>query len=341
VPDVTQSVGKGARSPEEAWEIMLTKWAGEGKDIDKDVYTQMTRLAMGDPDNPDPRALHALDHWRNSDYQVLSDGQHAVIWFGAIDGWDNAPFLFCNTGSGWKFDIVHQRRLVVMAEAPKWKVAQGPYPYVALMHNAWQSTGKDLPLSGDDLYRCANDVEIAERMQELQTTLEHKPQDVETIIALARFNVITGRRPNHVRPLLKHAKKLAPERPEPYKYAAIYNVNSFLQYETALKDIEHYIARRPDDAFGYNVKGFLLYRLGRYADSIDTLEQAVERDPANGYAYALMTRDYVLLYRTASGLAKDRYRKRALTMQHKAISVPAPDPQRLYWLRTWVERRMG
>jgi len=341
VPDATQGVGKGARSPEEAWEIMLTKWAGDGKDIDKAVYTQMTRLAMGDPDDPDPRALRALDHWRNADYQVLRDGEHAVIWFGAVDGWDNAPFLFCNTGGGWQFDIVHQRRLVVMAEAPKWQVAQGPYPYVALMHEAWQSTGKDLPLTGDDLYRCANDAAIAERMRELQAALTQNPEDVEATIALARLNVITGRRPNHVRPLLERAKKLAAERAEPYKYSAIFNVNSVFQYETALRDIEHYIERRPEDAFGYNFKGFLLYRLARYADSIDALEEAVARDPANGYAYALMARDYVLLHRKASGLAKDHYREKALAMQQKAASVPAPDPQRLHWLRTWMQRRMG
>jgi hypothetical protein len=132
LPDAAQGVGKGARSPEEAWEIMLTKWAGAGKDIDKAVYTQMTRLAMGDPDDPDPRALRALDHWRNADYQVLSDGEHAVVWFGAVDGWDNAPFLFCNTGGGWKFDIVHQRRLVVMRGADARGLAvdgQGPATY--------------------------------------------------------------------------------------------------------------------------------------------------------------------------------------------------------------------
>jgi tetratricopeptide (TPR) repeat protein len=341
VPIATQSVGQGAHSPEEAWEIMLAKWAGEGKGIETDVYTQMTRLAMGDPDNPDPRAMRALNHWRNTGYQVLSDGEHAVIWFGAVDGWDNAPFLFCNTGVGWKFDIVHQRRLVVMAEAPKWKVAQGPYPYVALMHEAWQSTGKDLPLTSDDLYRCAEDAAIARRMRGLQTVLTQNPEDVEATIDLARLNVITGRRPNHVQPLLERAKKLAAQRAEPYKYSAIFNVNSFFQYEMAFKDIEHYIERRPNDAFGYSFKGFLLYRLARYADSIDALEEAVALDSANGYAYALMARDYVLLYRKASGIAKERYRKKALAMKQKAASVPAPDTQRLHWLRKWMQRRMS
>ena len=163
---------------------MLAKWAGEGGDIDVDVYTEMTRLAMGDADKPDPRTLKWLDHWRNADYQVLREGDHAVIWFGAIDGWENSPFLFCNTGDGWKFDIVWQRRLVVMAESPKWQVTQGPYPYVALMREAWQSTGKDLPLGPEDLYRCADDAAIAARMAELQEAIERDPDDAAATIEL-------------------------------------------------------------------------------------------------------------------------------------------------------------
>jgi len=339
-PFPSQVLEKGARSPAEAWEIMLLKWSGEGEKIDVDVYTQMTRLAMGDPDNPDSRTLSALDHWRNADYQVLTDGQHAVIWFGAIDGWNNAPFLFCDTGAGWKFDIVHQRRLVVMAEAPKWQVSQGPYPYAALMSAASQSTGKDLPLTGEDLYRCSKDAAIAEKMRDLQTSLTQNPEDIEATIKLARLNVIVGRRPNHVQPLLERAKKMAPARAEPYKYSAIYNVNSFFQYTTALKDIEKYIKRQPDDAFGYNFKGFLYYRIGQYADSIDALEQAIARDSANGYTYALLARDYTLLYKKASALSKDLYRKKALAMQRKAANVPAPDPQRLRWLQLWMQRRL-
>lgn len=340
-PESSQAPGRGASSPEQAWEIMLAKWAGEGREIPMDIYTRMTRIAMGDPNRPDPRTLGALDHWRNAEYQVLNDGDYAVIWFGAIDGWDNAPFLFCNDGSGWKFDIVHQRRLVVMAQAPKWQVSQGPYPYVAKMYKARQSTGKDLPLAGGDLYRCADDQAIADRIAGLQKRLQASPDDAEAVIALLRLKVITGQRPAQIRPLLERVGKLAPERPELHKYSAIFNVNSFFQYETALRDIERYIELRPGDTFGHEVKGFLLYRLGRYRDSIEALEEAVSLDDDSGYAYALMARDYVMLHRKADDLAKPRYRKKALNMSRKAESVTVPDPQRLVWLRSWMKRRLG
>jgi tetratricopeptide (TPR) repeat protein len=337
----SQGSGQGARSPEEAWEIMLAKWSGDGKAIPVDIYTRMTRLAMGDPNNPDPRALNSLDHWRNAEYQILNDGDYAVIWFGAIDGWDNAPFLFCNDGDGWKFDIVHQRRLIVMAQAPKWQVSQGPYPYVARMYKARQSTGKDLPLKRGDLYRCSDDRAIADRMAVLKRKLAESRGDIEAVIELMRLEVITGQRPARIRPLLEQVRKLAPERPELYKYSAIFNVNGFFQYETALKDIERYIELQSGDAFGYEVQGFLLYRLGRYEDSIEALEMAVTLDDNSGYAYALMARDYVMLYRRADNLRKNRYREKAMSMLRKAENVTVTDSQRLKWLRSWMKRRLN
>jgi tetratricopeptide (TPR) repeat protein len=332
--------GRGARSPEEAWKIMLAKWAGEGGNIDLDVYTEMTRLAMGDADKPDPRTLQWLDHWRNADYQVLRKGDHAVIWFGDVDGWENSPFLFCNTGDGWKFDIVWQRRLVVMAESPKWQVAQGPYPYVGLMHEAWQSTGKDLPLGPEDLYRCRQDAAIAERIVELEEAIKRKPADAAATIELLRLSANTNRRPNVVRPLIERSKELAPGSAEPYKYSALYNVTAFFQYRTALTDIERYIRLRPDDPFGHDMEGFLLYRLGKYTDSIDALQRAVEPDPEDGYAYTIMARDYTMLARKAMGLNKERFKDKALAMQRKAKSVALPDGQRLAWLDWWMKRRL-
>ncbi|MGD2055571.1 MAG: TPM domain-containing protein [Gammaproteobacteria bacterium] len=332
--------GSGARSPEEAWQIMLAKWAGEGAGIDVDVYTKMTHLAMGAADQPDPRTLKWVDHWREANYQVLREGEHAVIWFGAMDGWENAPFLFCNTGDGWKFDIVWQRRLVVMAENPRWQVMQGPYPYVALMHEAWQSTGKDLPLGDEDLYRCADDEAIAARMAALQSTLEHNPEDAAATLELMRLDVNTNQRPNVVRPLIERARKLAPDSSEPFKYSALYNITAFFQYRTALDDIEHYIALRPDDTFGHDVKGFLFYRLGRYTDSVGALERAVELNPDDGYAYALMARDYALLARKATGLSKQHYRDKALAMQERARLVPLPNLQRQAWLESWLKKRI-
>jgi Zn-dependent protease with chaperone function len=291
--------GKGARSPEEAWSIMLTKWAGKGASLQVDVYTEMTKLAMGDPDQPDPRTRRSVGHWANADYQIRQDGDHAVIWFGNIKGWNNAPFLFCRTPTGWKFDIVHQRRLVVMGQSPDWMIARGNYPYVELLSDAPQSDGKDLPLPPEDRYSCDRDAELARRLRELETARQRSADDVDTLLALAQLNVITGRRPAHVHPLLVRLKKLAPNNPEVYKYAAIYNVNSFFQYETALADMLAYVKLRPGDAFGHSFIGFLHYQLGDHRASVESLRRALAIAPNDAYANAWLARNLTLLSRHA------------------------------------------
>jgi tetratricopeptide (TPR) repeat protein len=341
-PEMTSHApADGAKTPQDAWRIMLTKWAGKGADIKADIYTEMTKLAMGDQNRPEKRTLAALQQWQDAEYQVLSDDSHAVIYFGNRKGWNNAPFLFCKTPAGWKFDIVHQRRLVVMGSNPDWKVEQGNYPYVKLLDQAPQSTGKDLPLEPSDLYTCARDMEIAAEMRTLQQRLATSPDNFATVMALARLNIISGRRPNHVTLLIKRAKKLDPESALPYKYSAIYNVNSFFQYQTALQDIETYIEKQPEDAFGYNVKGFLHYRLGNYRKSIDALQQALEYSADNVYSYALMSRDYALLYSKANSLDPRRggYRKQALAMLHQAETATPQDTARVSRLKHWLQGR--
>jgi cytochrome c-type biogenesis protein CcmH/NrfG len=339
--DMMPVPSRGARSPQEAWDVMLAKWAGKGADIDIDVYTEMTKLAMGDPDRPDPRTRRSVQHWLNADYEVLQDGQQAVIWFGNIDGWNNAPFLFCWTATGWKFDIVHQRRLVVMGENPSWMIEQGDYPYVALLDGAPQSTGKDLPLSPEDRYSCQNDAELAQQIKELEQARQQSPDDIEVLTALARLNVITGRRPTHVKPLLARLGQLTPNNPDVYKYAAMYNVNSFFQYETALEQMRTYVKLRPRDAFGHSFIGFLHYRLGQYEASIEALRRAVAIAPDNGYTYALLARDHALLYQNAkSGSSRNRHREQSLAMLRNAASASAPNAERVARLEGWLERRL-
>ena len=331
----------GAKTPREAWRIMLTKWAGKGTDIKADIYTEMTKLAMGDQNRPEARTRAALPQWQDAEVQVLSDDAHAVIYFGNRKGWNNAPFLFCKTPGGWKFDIVHQRRLIVMGSNPDWMVEQGNYPYVDLLDQVPHSTGKDLPLKPPDLYTCAQDREIAAEMHALQRRLETGPENFATVMALARLNIISGRRPSHVTPLIKRAKQLDPDSALPYKYSAIFNVNSFFQYETALQDIETYIEKQPEDVFGYNVRGFLHYRLGNYRKSIDALQQALELGADNVYALALMSRDYALLYSKANRLDPRRagYRKQALAMLQQAETAPTQDIARVERLKRWLQGR--
>jgi tetratricopeptide (TPR) repeat protein len=338
---VTAGPRKGAASPQEAWNVMLAKWAGRGGDIDVDVYTEITKLEMGDPDEKDSRIRRSVDHWRSAKHQVREDAEHAVLWFGSIEGWDNAPFLFCRTGKGWKFDVVHQRLLVVMGESPRWMIEQGDYPYVELLPEAPQSTRKDLPLPAADRYSCLDDVELARQIGELEKARERSPDDIGVLTALARLNVITARRPTHVKPLLERLKKLAPNQADVYKYAAIYDVQSFFQYETALTEMRAYVKLRPEDAFGHNFIGFLHHQLGDNEASIESLERAVEISPDNVYAYSLLARDHALLASSArSDSSRRRHREQAFAMLRRAEASPTPSPARVERLRKWLDGKL-
>jgi len=333
--------GHGARTPADAWEIMLQKWGGNGTALAPDIYTEMTKMAMGDQNQPDRRTLAELQHWMQADYQVLQDRNHAIIFFGNKKGWNNAPFLFCNTGDGWKFDIVYQRRLVVMGPNPSWKVEQGNHPYAGLINRMPQSTGKDIPMRTEDWYACEQDRPMAEEIQALERHPDSRPEDYPDLIKLARLNVITGRRPNHVMPLLKHAKSLNPSDPTAWMYAAVYNVNTFFQYETALRDIRTYIDLAPNDYLGHDFLGFLHYRLGEYQQSIKALKDSVHLNSNNVYAYCLLARNYALLYRDANRLNPRRaaYKDQVFEMLAKAETNATTDPIRVAWLKSWLNQR--
>ncbi len=93
--------------------------------------------------------------------------------------------------------------VVVMGEAPTCRSCRAPFPYVALMDRARQSTGNDLPLSEGDLYRCENDAAIAARTAALQALVKQDPNNPAAALELVRLQVITDSAPNQVRPLAK------------------------------------------------------------------------------------------------------------------------------------------
>lgn len=88
------------------------------------------------------------------------------------------------------------------------------------------------------------------------------------------------------------------------------------------------------------MKGFMLYRLGKYRDSIDALEQAVELNPDDGYADVLMARDYTMLARKAAVLSRGHYWERALEMRQKAVGVSIRNARRLVWLDRCLRRML-
>lgn len=335
------SVGEaGAATPDDAWQSMLRQWAGKPRAREPDIYSAMTRLAMGDPKHPDPRVIQALAHWQQADYEVLQDDDHALIWFGQRKGWDNAPFLFCRGATGWQFDIVHQRILVVMGSAPDWYVVAGDYPYLNLLPAVSLSSRKDMPPLPALRYRCSDDSAILSQMEQLQQRLERALNDPASLLELLRLRISTAQRPNFVQPLLQRLLALESVPPEALQYAAVYQVNAFLQYRTALDFAERYSTQRPEDSWGYNMQGFLHYRLSQFEQALQAHRRALALEPASGYAHAQRARIYTQLYRRGeTQVQRERYRRLAEAALGQAQITGAAGPAAR--LSRWVQARLG
>lgn len=204
-----------------------------------------------------------------------------------------------------------------------------------------QSTGKDLPLSEEDLYRCSDDAASAQRINTLSSRIENGENNYHSIVELLRLNVITGRRPNHVQPLIQRAKALAPQDSLPYKYAAIYYVNTFFQYQTALKEINAYLQYGGDVVFGRNVEGFLHYRLKQYEQSVAALEKVIVTAPDDVYALSLLARVYSLRYPKLNDLDPRRQSFQASARKYlrRAQSTSADDVSRVHRVATWMQSK--
>jgi tetratricopeptide (TPR) repeat protein len=329
-------------TPDEAWQTLIRSWENKVRDPDLGVYTEVTRLAYRDFKNlPDSRYKEDVATYKNKPYEVIRNDTYAVIFFGKKKGWDNAPFLFCRTAAGWQFDIVHQRKYVRMGRNPRWGIERADYPYVDLLSKCPYWMNQDIPREGDDIYRIEDDERLADEIKGLEKAYERHSEDFATVMQLGKLYAITSLSPQKRMSFLKKAKQLNPDSPEPYKYLGIVHLDAFYQFESALKEMEEYVRRRPEDIFGRNYLGYLYYHEKRYKPAIKELNTAVQLRDDNGYAYAKLSRTYAGLYLTASAGDPRRagYRRKAVEMFEAASASDSSTPRRIKWLRRYLFRK--
>jgi tetratricopeptide (TPR) repeat protein len=329
------------KTPEEAWQNLIASWRDKVRDPNLGVYTAATRLAYRDFTNlPDSRYEKDYRTYRKKSYQVIANNKYAVIFFGKKNGWENAPFLFARTDAGWQFDIVYQRKYIRMGRNPKWGIERADYPYIDLLSRCPYFMGQDIPLEDADRYWIEEDVEIARRIVELENQYSSNPDDGFAAMELGRLYTITslGKRGFKV---LKKAKQLDPQNPEPYKYLAILHVDMFYQYEKAISELEEYVSRRPDDVFGRNYLAYLYYKIKRYKKAAAQWEKAQELDLQNGYAACKLVRAYARLYDATPKLSPRRliYERQTQTAFKNAVAILSEDHRRIKWLKRWLKRK--
>jgi tetratricopeptide (TPR) repeat protein len=328
------------RTPAEAWETLLRSWREKARDPNLGVYSAVTRLTYRDYRNlPDSRYEKDVRTYAGKPYEVIEKGDAAVIFFGAREGWDNAPFLFCRTREGWQCDIVHQRKYIRMGKDPAWGVERGDHPYIGLLEKCPYFQGQDIPLEAPDVYRIAEDGSMAERILAAEARLQEAPADPAALMELGRLYTIVSMGQKAL-PLLKKAKTVDPAAALPYKYLAILHVDMFYQYEQAIQELTEYVARRPEDVFGRNYLGYLHYQMRRYPEAVDQLRKALALRADNCYALCMLSRAYGQMALAAWRIDPRRpwYRKSSLEMLQKAAAVETPNPRRVAWLKDWLKR---
>ena len=329
-------------TPDEAWQTLIRSWENKARDPDLGVYTEITRLAYRDFKNlPDSRYEEDVATYKNKPYEVIGNDSYAVIFFGKKKGWENAPFLFCHTAAGWQFDIVHQRKFVRMGRNPHWGIERADHPYVDLLVKCPFWMNQDIPREGDDIYRIEDDHLLAGEIRRLEKACESHPEDFATVMQLGKLYTITSLSPKKRISLLKKAKELNPDSPEPYKYLGIAHLDAFYQFESAIKEMEVYVSRKPEDVFGHNYLGYLYYHEKGYKAAIQELNSAVQLRADNCYAYAKLSRIYADLYLAASALdpRREGYRRKAVEMFEKASATDSTDPRRVKWLQWYLFRK--
>ena len=328
------------RTPEEAWQTMIKRWRDKERDPYVGIFSPLTRLAYRDFTNmPDSRYEKEYRAYAGKPFEIRQEGDYAVVYFGKHKGWENAPLLLCRTNEGWQIDIVHQRRFVRMGPAPSWGVEFSEHPHMALLMDTFRFNGQDIPLEGDDLYTIYRDAELANQILKAEAEYQAAPTDFETVMNLGRLYTIVSISRKGLK-MLKQAKKLDPADPRPYKYLAIAHVNAHYQYKSALIELETYIEKEPQDHFGYNFMGYIIYRQKKYADAIDAFEKALALKPMNCYAHFYLAYAYAWRYNQVVKLDPRRkhYQRRFRYHAGRTRTFKDTHPIRVKRLENWLDK---
>ncbi len=337
--DVNRDYPAG-ETPEEAWHTMIRRWKDKVRDPYLQVFTPLARLAYRDFTNMgDAHFEKEYRTYANKEYEILINGDYAVVYFGKKEGWSNAPFLLCRTHEGWQFDLVHQRRFIRMGPSPSWGVEFSEYPHMGLLMDSFQFKGQDIPLEGEDLYTIQRDAVLANQILSNEAMYQDNHDDFEITMELGRLYTLVSMSRKGIK-LLRKAQKMDPDDPRSYKYLAIGHVNGHYQYDTALKALEGYLERRPQDAFGYNFMGYIYYRKKAYAKAVDAFEKALSFNQDSCYPHFYLAYTYAWLYSQAHKLDPRRKSYKQSFRRHAARTrtFQESDPFRVQMLDRWLAK---
>lgn len=318
-----------AQSPDEAWQTLIQSWRDKNRNPDIGVYTPVTRLIYRAYVNqPNSRFEQDVTSWGSRAYEIIQNGDYAVVFFGNKKGWENAPFLFCRTKEGWQFDMVHQRKIIRMGRAPFWGIERGEHPYITLLSRCPYWMGQDIPRRGEDIYNVADDNSTVQKILALEQQLEKNRNDFATLLKLGKLYTLTSMGQQRL-DLLNKANELEQDHPDVLRNLAIAHVDAHYQYKTALQLMDRYVRLRPEDPFGHFYHGYLLLMEKQWGKAINTLKEGLTREPANIYGLCKLARAY-----HARGERGDQNRAADILAK---LTKMAPDHLRVKWLKRMLQ----
>ena len=317
------------QTPDQAWQTLIQSWRDKNRNPDIGVYTPVTRLIYRAYINqPESRFEQDISTWGGKSYEIIKNDKNAVVFFGNIKGWENAPFLFCKTGEGWQFDMVNQRKIVRMGSAPRWGIERGEHPYIDLLSRCPYWMGQDIPLRDEDRYRVEEDNTTVSRIVALEQQMKQNSDDFRTLLELGVLYTRTSMGQKRIT-LLNEADSLQPDHPDVIRSLAIAHVDAHYQYKTALNLMDRYIALRPQDSFGHFYRGYLQLMNNLPGKAIQSLEKGLSLEPANIYGRCKLARAY-----QARGEKGDH--SRALGILEN-LEMTHPGHLRVSWLKHSLE----
>jgi hypothetical protein len=265
---------KGAETPKKAWEIIVSKWNGEDKYENIDVYTEAAKLIDGDQNSKN----HTwADKFQTMQYEIIRNGDYAIVSFGKKKGHRYSPVLLMRTPEpeGWKIDFAGQRKYVVSGGDNGWSLEVADHPYAEIATYGWTSSKKDFP-PGYGKYNAETDRKMAERYRNLSKEIKKDPENFEISLELGALGTEMALTAGETLPFLQRAMRLDPDNPEPHKYMAIRLIEDKLDYDGAFPEIASYINKGGDWVFGYNFLGFVYMQKKFYDKAIKAFDISLE-----------------------------------------------------------------
>lgn len=324
---------------DDAWKTLALFIKYKPDSCDYDIFTDSGKIILKSIQNSISTLINHNDNsiYKDANYKTIVRGNYALIIPETDSQKINIPFLFCKTSQGWKFDVVHQKKLIRFDTEGNYGIEKVISPYSSIVRKLPAFENIDIPFEENYSYKISNDSQIAKNINNLENIYKSGKLTFDEALNLARLyiKISTGRK---AIPLLQEVKKNIPEKPDVYKNLALAHVNCNYNYIDAKKEIKKYINLKPEDAFGQNFHAYLQIKTGQYGSARDLFEKILESNPQNCYTIAKLAQLKGEEYynSTASETEKKLLFENYQAMLDKAkIQCKGQEYERFIWLIQW------